>query len=71
MPFKDLREFVACIEENAELIVFPRLVGPQLDPSEKKIGWESGLGIDATRPVGEPFPEAVEVPDAENVSFEP
>lgn len=70
MPFKDLREFISCIDENTELILFPRLVGSQLDPSEKKIGWGSGLGIDATRPVGEPFPEVVEIPGVENVSFE-
>jgi UbiD family decarboxylase len=53
-----------------DVIVFPRLVGSQLDPSAKRIGWGSGLGIDATRPVGEPFPQVVEIPGVENVSFE-
>jgi 2,5-furandicarboxylate decarboxylase 1 len=53
-----------------DVIVFPRLVGSQLDPSAKRIGRGSGLGIDATRPVGEPFPQVVEIPGVENVSFE-
>jgi 3-polyprenyl-4-hydroxybenzoate decarboxylase len=57
MPFKDLREFLSYLEDNAEL-------------HRSRNRWGSGLGIDATRSVGEPFPEVVEVPGVQNVSFE-
>lgn len=53
-----------------DIVIFPRLAGSALDPSSKKAGPASGLGIDATRPFGEPFPEVVTVPGVEDVSLE-
>jgi hypothetical protein len=35
----------------------------------RKLHVGSSLGIDATKPFGQPFPEMVRVPGAENVSL--
>jgi len=60
-------------QANKDLYVFPEVVGGVLDPSapqEKNGVITSGLGIDATRPYGQPYPEAVEFPEVEKISLE-
>jgi UbiD family decarboxylase len=58
-----------------DVIVLPNLIEIALDPSGPRgvadsLAGElnaSGMGIDATRPYGRPFPEVVSVPGVENV----
>ncbi|MBI2849185.1 MAG: UbiD family decarboxylase [Chloroflexi bacterium] len=52
---------------DEDVIIIPRLAGAGLDPSAKEWGTTTGMGIDATRPFGEPFPDVVTVPGVENV----
>jgi hypothetical protein len=41
-----------------------------MDPSVRKLRVGSALGIDATKPFGQQFPEMVRVPGAETVSLD-
>jgi hypothetical protein len=41
-----------------------------MDPSVRKFRVGSSLGIDATKPFGQQFPEMVTVPGAERVSLD-
>ena len=50
-----------------DVVIFPRLSTSGMDPSAFRLEgtdsfWNSGLGIDATKPYGQPFPEVVEIP---------
>ena len=58
-----------------DVVVFPRLSTSGMDPSAFRLEgtdsfWNSGLGIDATKPYGQPFPEVVEIPGVDNVDLE-
>jgi 2,5-furandicarboxylate decarboxylase 1 len=57
-------------QADEDVIIFPRLVATAMDPSVRKLRVGAGLGIDATRPFGQPFPEMVKVPGAEAVSLD-
>ncbi|MGH7826636.1 MAG: UbiD family decarboxylase [Candidatus Binatia bacterium] len=57
-------------QADEDVVIFPRLVATAMDPSVRKLRVGAGLGIDATRPFGQPFPEMVRVPGAENVSLD-
>ncbi|MEE8472435.1 MAG: UbiD family decarboxylase [Dehalococcoidia bacterium] len=54
-------------QADHDLIVVPRLAGGQLDPSAPDLDGTCGMGIDATRPFGVPFPEVVTVPGVDRV----
>ena len=56
-------------QADEDVIVFPRVVATAMDPSVRKLRVGSALGIDATKPFGQPFPEMVTVPGAETVSL--
>lgn len=58
-----------------DVVVFPRLSTSGMDPSAFRLEgtdsfWNSGLGIDATKPYGQPFPEVVEVPGVDKVNLD-
>ena len=58
-----------------DVVVFPRLSTSGMDPSAFRLEgtdsfWNSGLGIDATKPYGQPFPDVVEVPGVDKVNLE-
>jgi 2,5-furandicarboxylate decarboxylase 1 len=57
-------------QADEDVIIFPRLVATAMDPSVRKLRVGSGLGIDATKPFGQPFPEMVTVPGADTVSLD-
>jgi len=57
-------------QAGEDVIVFPRVVATAMDPSVRKLRVGSALGIDATKPFGQPFPEMVTVPGAETVSLD-
>jgi UbiD family decarboxylase len=57
-------------QADEDVVIFPRLVATAMDPSVRKLRVGAGLGIDATRPFGQPFPEMVKVPGVEKVSLE-
>jgi len=62
---------VATRSQPAEdVIVFPRLAGSSMDPTAGRTRVTSAMGIDATKPFGEPFPEIVKVPGAEDISLD-
>ena len=50
-----------------DAMVFPHMMGWQLDPSAPERGVTSMLGIDATRPFGKPFDKTTEVPGVDKV----
>ncbi|MGH9243997.1 MAG: hypothetical protein ACRD29_06715 [Acidimicrobiales bacterium] len=50
-----------------DVIIIPKAAGGQLDPSAPSKFGSSLMGIDATRPFGEPFPEVVAIPGVEDV----
>ena len=52
------------------MIIFPRVVATAMDPSVRKLRVGSSLGIDATKPFGQRFPEIVKVPGVEGVSLD-
>jgi 2,5-furandicarboxylate decarboxylase 1 len=54
-------------QPSHDLIVVPQAAGGQLDPSAPSHFASSLLGIDATRPFGEPFAEVVRVPGVDAV----
>jgi 2,5-furandicarboxylate decarboxylase 1 len=57
-------------QANEDVVIFPRLVATAMDPSVRKFRVGSSLGIDATKPFGQPFPEMVTVPGADRVSLD-
>ena len=57
-------------QPDEDALVFPRLVATAMDPSVRKLGVGSGLGIDATKPFRRPFPEMVKVPGVDDVSLD-
>ena len=57
-------------QADEDVIVFPRVVATAMDPSVRKLRVGSSLGIDATKPFGQPFPEIVRVPGADRVSLD-
>jgi 3-polyprenyl-4-hydroxybenzoate decarboxylase len=50
-----------------DIIIVPNLLGAFLDPSSPDPASNTRLGIDATRPFGEPFPEVATVAGIERV----
>jgi 3-polyprenyl-4-hydroxybenzoate decarboxylase len=50
-----------------DVIIFPHLLGGNLDPAAEEIGTTCGMGIDATRPFGEPFPAVTTILGVERV----
>ncbi len=57
-------------QPDEDVVIFPRLVGSPLDPSVRKLRVSSGLGIDATKPLGRPFPEMVIIPGVDDISLD-
>lgn len=57
-------------QADEDIIIFPRVVATAMDPSVRKLRVGSSLGIDATKPFGERFPEIVKVPGADRVSLD-
>src|SRR5882724_2397558 len=57
-------------QADEDIIIFPRLVATAMDPSVRQFRIGSSLGIDATKPFGQPFPEMVTVPGADKVSLD-
>src|ERR1044071_1035927 len=57
-------------QAGEEVIVFPRVVATAMDTSVRKLRVGSSLGIDATVPFGQRFPEIVKVPGADKVSLD-
>ncbi|HEY7163228.1 MAG TPA: UbiD family decarboxylase [Candidatus Binatia bacterium] len=58
-----------------DVVIFPRLSTSGMDPSAFRLEgtdsfWNSGLGIDATKPFGQPFPEVVEIPGVDKVNLD-
>jgi 2,5-furandicarboxylate decarboxylase 1 len=58
-----------------DVVVFPRLSTSGMDPSAFRLEgtdsfWNSGLGIDATKPYGQPFPDIVEIPGVDKVNLD-
>jgi 4-hydroxy-3-polyprenylbenzoate decarboxylase/2,5-furandicarboxylate decarboxylase 1 len=58
-----------------DVVIFPRLSTSGMDPSAFRLEgtdsfWNSGLGIDATKPYGQPFPEVVEIPGVDKVNLD-
>jgi 4-hydroxy-3-polyprenylbenzoate decarboxylase/2,5-furandicarboxylate decarboxylase 1 len=54
-------------QPSEDLVVIDRAAGGQLDPSAPSPFTSSVVGIDATRPFGQPFPEVVRVPGVERI----
>ncbi|HET9549790.1 MAG TPA: UbiD family decarboxylase, partial [Candidatus Binatia bacterium] len=52
-------------QADEDVIIFPRVVATAMDPSVRKLRVGSSLGIDATKPFGQRFPEIVKVPGVE------
>ena len=50
-----------------DVLIVPRAAGGQLDPSAPTKFGSSLMGIDATRPFGEPFAEVVRIPGVDDV----
>ena len=57
-------------QADEDVIIFPRVVATAMDPSVRKLRVGSSLGIDATVPFGQYFPEIVKVPGADKVSLD-
>jgi 2,5-furandicarboxylate decarboxylase 1 len=57
-------------QADEDVIVFPRVVATAMDPSVRRLRVGSSLGIDATKPFGQTFPEIVMVPGADKVSLD-
>ena len=58
-----------------DVVIFPRLSTSGMDPSAFRLEgtdsfWNSGLGIDATKPFGQPFPEVVAIPGVDKVNLD-
>ena len=57
-------------QPDEDVVRFPRLTASKMDPSVRKLGVGAGLGIDATMPFGQPFPEIVKVPGVDDIWLE-
>lgn len=57
-------------QADEDVIIFPRVMATAMDPSVRKLRVGSSLGIDATVPFGQYFPEIVKVPGADKVSLD-
>lgn len=57
-------------QPDEDVVIFPRLTASAMDPSVKRLGRGAGLGIDATKPFGQPFPEMVTIPGVDDISLE-
>jgi UbiD family decarboxylase len=57
-------------QADQDVIIFPRVVATAMDPSVRKLRVGSSLGIDATKPFGQPYPEMVTIPGVEKVSLD-
>lgn len=57
-------------QPDEDVVIFPRLVASAMDPSVKRLGMGAGLGIDATKPFGQPFPNMVTIPGVDDISLE-
>lgn len=57
-------------QPDEDVVIFPRLTASKMDPSVRKLGVGAGLGIDATKPFGQPFPEMVRVPGVDDISLD-
>ncbi len=55
---------------DEDVVQFSHLATPALDPSVKRLGVGAGLGIDATKPFGEPFPEVVKIPGIADITLD-
>ena len=53
-------------QADRDLTVIPRQVGAALDPSTSAPRVSAIMGMDATRPWGENFPDVAEVPGADS-----
>jgi 4-hydroxy-3-polyprenylbenzoate decarboxylase/2,5-furandicarboxylate decarboxylase 1 len=54
-------------QPSDDYLIVPKAAGGQLDPSAPSHFQSSLLGIDATRPFGEPFAEVVRVPGTDRI----
>ena len=54
-------------QPDEDVVIFPRLTATKMDPSVRKLGVGAGLGIDATKPFGQAFPEMVTVPGVDDI----
>ncbi len=54
-------------QPDQDMVIIPRLAGGYLDPSSKERDANCSLGIDATRPFGQPFAEVATVPGLDKV----
>jgi len=54
-------------QPDQDVLILPRILGAPLDPSARSPRTMAGMGIDATTPLDEPFPEMVEIPGIEKV----
>ena len=50
------------VQADRDVYIFPNIIGGPVDPSAKDESVVAGMGIDATRPFGEPFPDVLEIP---------
>ena len=57
-------------QPDEDVVILPRLAGSRMDPTVGRRGITSGMGIDATKPFGMPFPDMVLVPGVDDVSFD-
>lgn len=57
-------------QPDEDVVIFPRLTATKMDPSVRKLGVGAGLGIDATKPFGQAFPEMVTVPGVDDISLD-
>ena len=54
-------------QPDEDVIILPRILGAPLDPSSRIPRTTAAMGIDATLPLDEPFPEIVDIPGIEKV----
>jgi 2,5-furandicarboxylate decarboxylase 1 len=54
-------------QPSDDVLIVPKAAGGQLDPSAPSHFASSLMGVDATRPFGEPFAEVVRVPGVDDV----
>jgi 4-hydroxy-3-polyprenylbenzoate decarboxylase/2,5-furandicarboxylate decarboxylase 1 len=54
-------------QPDRDVIIVPAAAGGQLDPSAPAPFTSAVMGIDATRPFGQPFPEVVRIPGVEEL----
>lgn len=54
-------------QPDRDVIILPRMMGWQLDPSAPELGTYGVMGIDATRPFGEKFDPVARVPGVDKI----